>query len=377
MKIAFYSNYLNHHQLPLCLALDRLTNHQFTFVANSQIPEFREKLGYQDMNHQYPFVLRAYETAEAQMQATALARECDVAIIGSAPQHYVTVRLQQKKLTFKYSERIFKEGLRSAFRIRTIGSMLFYHTKYLFSPLYMLCASAYTKQDYQLYGAYIGKCLKWGYFPEVKTYDDVDLVFREKEPASILWAGRLIDWKHPESVVYVAKELKKNGIPFQMNIIGDGEMRMKIEQQIGKHNLQDCVTMLGAMTPEQVRRHMEKSQVFIFTSDRHEGWGAVLNEAMNSGCAVVASKTIGSVPFLISNGVNGLLFDESNWQQLATCITELLQNDKKRIDLGYKAYQTIMNEWNPDTAAERFLQIAECILEKKTVPYTTGPCSKA
>jgi glycosyltransferase involved in cell wall biosynthesis len=41
--------------------------------------------------------------------------------------------------------------------------------------------------------------------------------------------------------------------------------------------------------------------VFIFTSDRNEGWGAVLNEAMGSGCAVVAADLIGSVPYLIEH----------------------------------------------------------------------------
>ena len=34
---------------------------------------------------------------------------------------------------------------------------------------------------------------------------------------------------------------------------------------------------------------MEKADIFLFTSDRREGWGAVANEAMNSACALVVS----------------------------------------------------------------------------------------
>ena len=49
---------------------------------------------------------------------------------------------------------------------------------------------------------------------------------------------------------------------------------------------------------------MEKSEIFLFTSDKGEGWGAVLNESMNSACAVVASHAIGSVPFLLKDGEN-------------------------------------------------------------------------
>jgi hypothetical protein len=37
------------------------------------------------------------------------------------------------------------------------------------------------------------------------------------------------------------------------------------------------------MPPEEVRVHMEQSNIYLFTSDFGEGWGAVLNEAMNSG----------------------------------------------------------------------------------------------
>lgn len=51
------------------------------------------------------------------------------------------------------------------------------------------------------------------------------------------------------------------------------------------------------MKASEVRSYMEKADIYLFTSDFNEGWGAVLNESMNSGCAVVASHAIGSVPF--------------------------------------------------------------------------------
>lgn len=48
MRVAFFSNYLNHHQLPFCLAMDRTTNGQFTFVATKPIA--RRALGYQHVD---------------------------------------------------------------------------------------------------------------------------------------------------------------------------------------------------------------------------------------------------------------------------------------------------------------------------------------
>ena len=65
MKIAFFSNFLNHHQLPLCEALYNSEGVEFLFVACERIPEDRLKMGYEDMNEKYPFVLRAYEDFDA------------------------------------------------------------------------------------------------------------------------------------------------------------------------------------------------------------------------------------------------------------------------------------------------------------------------
>ena len=128
-----------------------------------------------------------------------------------------------------------------------------------------------------------------------------------------MWAGRVIDWKHPEAAIETAKRLKADGQDFELLIIGNGAEEEKIKKAIIENRLQNEVKMLGAMSPDMVREYMEKAQVFLFTSDRQEGWGAVLNEAMNSGCAVVASSMIGAVPYLIDNGNDGLIFKDQDW----------------------------------------------------------------
>ena len=105
--------------------------------------------------------------------------------------------------------------------------------------------------------------------------------------ASILWAGRLIGWKHPDASIELAASLKEKGYFFRMSVIGNGEMEAQLHEMIRRKGVEDCVEMLGAMSPDEVRAHMERADVFLFTSDFNEGWGAVLNESMNSGCAVV------------------------------------------------------------------------------------------
>ena len=141
--------------------------------------------------------------------------------------------------------------------------------------------------------------------------------------------------------------------------------------------LEDRVLLPGAMKPEQVRQHMERANVFLFTSDRNEGWGAVLNEAMNSGCAVAASHAIGSVPFLMRQKENGLIFRSGDWDDLYEKVKNLMSDPALRERYGQAAYETIAGEWNADEAARRFLCLAEALAAGKDTPFAHGPCSRA
>ena len=137
--------------------------------------------------------------------------------------------------------------------------------------------------------------------------------------------------------------------------------------------------MLGAMKPEKVREYMERSEIFLFTSDRNEGWGAVLNEAMNSACAVVASHAIGSVPFLIENGKNGYIYKSEDLDSLYTTVKWMLEHHDERKTISENAYDTLVNEWNAENASKKFLYLAEKILNGVENPdvYKNGVCSKA
>lgn len=303
----------------------------------------------------------------------------DAVIIGSAPDSLIENRLKLNKLTFKYAERFYKTGFKASRYLRNMLAAWLHHGRFQKYPLYMLCASAYTAADCAKFGNYKNRCYKWGYFPELKKYDDINTLVESKKENSLLWVGRLIDWKHPELALRVAKKLKKEGYSFKLNFIGTGELEEKLRTQIKQEDLEDCVSLLGQMRPEKVREYMEKSEIFLFTSDRQEGWGAVLNEAMNSGCAVVASGAIGSVPFLIKDGENGYIYRDGNIDGLYEKVKHLFDNKEVRVKLGKNAYATLYNEWNAAVAADRFVKLVQAIESgsKKVDIFESGPCSKA
>lgn len=375
MKIVFVANYMSHHQLFLSEELCKRAD--YTFVAMSKIDEERLQLGYKDMNKLYDFVLCAYDSEEKMAQALKLILEADVVIWGSAHYEYVESRLNQNKLTFKYSERMFKKGKYSLLKPSSRASYERLFGQHRNRNFYLLAASAYAAEDFRVLHSFPDKAFKWGYFTEVKKYN-IDELIQKKQKASLLWAGRLIPYKHPESVIEVAKRLKKDGACFELTIIGTGCLEEKLKKKIARENLQDCVKMTGAMSPDKVRGYMDNSEVFIFTSDRGEGWGAVLNEAMNSGCAVVASHCIGSVPFLVRHGENGLIYKDGSLKDLYNKVKLLLENAEKRKNIAKNAYETMNSLWSPEIAAERLVEMSQRILDnKEIVPFSDGPCSVA
>ena len=85
MKVSFFSNFLNHHQLPFCREMFRLLGGDFLFIATEKIPQDRLELGYEDMNHKDSYVIRSYESVEQKKKALKAGINSDVVIIGSAP----------------------------------------------------------------------------------------------------------------------------------------------------------------------------------------------------------------------------------------------------------------------------------------------------
>jgi glycosyltransferase involved in cell wall biosynthesis len=169
--------------------------------------------------------------------------------------------------------------------------------------------------------------------------------------------------------------LKDNGYKFDLDIIGTGPMESQIKNMIVSNNLQNEVKLLGSMKPEQVREHMEKANIFLFTSDFNEGWGAVLNESMNSGCGIVASHAIGSVPFLLKNKINGLIYKNGDINHLYQNVKYLLDNEKGCYQMGINAYNTLHESWNAKEAAKRVIKLSEGLLNGNVPVFKDGPCS--
>lgn len=380
MRITFISNFLNHHQIPLCEAFYSNLGEGFSFVQTKSMSNERKRMGWDVQNEKHPYLKCVDEDKSNYKKYIDLVNESDVVIYGAAPYKFVQQRIKNNKLTFFYTERLFKKGILRMFNPLFAKKVLNQFIIPSFKKnIYVLCASAYASYDFRRLFIFNNRTLKWGYFPEVKKFDLNDLKkIKSHDLIKILWVGRFLKLKHVEDAIKIAYRLKTEGYSFKLDIIGTGLRECYLRKLIIKKNVENVIKIHGAMTSENVRVYMERANIYLFTSDFNEGWGAVLNESMNSGCAVIASHAIGSVPYLIKNGNNGLIYENGNVDDLYKNVKKIINNKKLQEKLSENAYKTMSETWNASIAVERLVQISEKIIKKERCNlFSDGPCSIA
>lgn len=382
MRLVFVSNYINHHQMPVSLELNRLCREHggcYTFVQTQPMERERVAMGWGENLSEADFVRNYWENERGCQQ---MIDEADAVIFGGCEdEKYIEARLAAEKPVWRYSEPLYKTGRYKFVSPRGLKKKYHDHTRYRKKRVYLLCAGAYVAGDFRLVGAYGGKRFRYGYFPAFRQYDPEKLM-TEKNQASpgqlrLLWAARMIDWKHPETALQVAAGLQRQGISLRLDMIGDGVLAQEIQRQARALGIEQCVFFPGYRNPEETREYMEKAHIFLATSDRQEGWGAVVNEAMNSGCALIAAKGMGAAPYLVRHGENGLLYNHNNSRQAVELALKLAGDASLRQRLGNAAYETVRTLWNPQVAAQRLYACIAAEMSGLPLPeYEEGPLSR-
>ena len=396
MTIAYFSNFLNHHQKLVADVLAGTKGVDYIFVETVPMYEWLKKDGYSEFS-EVPYVLRAWESHELYNKAIELAKNVDVALFGGPEvlEFQVTRARYTDKLSFEVSERWLKRGWVNLFSPRLLKSLWYYHTLFKKKPYYKLCSSAFCAKDQYKLKTYLGKCYKWGYFTSVDENFDVEanLDNHSSDIIQLMWCSRFLTLKHPELPILLAKILKDKHYRFHLNMFGSGKKLAASKKMVSNLNLDDVVSFMGNMPNNILLQEMRKHQIFLFTSDQNEGWGAVANESMSNGCVIVVSDAIGSVPYLVKNKTTGLIFkspnkhtgfnmvsmsiDKAALQSLSSNVEWLLNNPDERRKIAINAYKHMNEIWSPTNAALNLLELIECLKCNKETSIVEGPCSKA
>lgn len=377
MKVIFISNVLTPHQVHLCDELHENRDIVFKFIEGCDIDKSTLPVGWR-FTEERDYVVTHRQLMKNFSHYMSEINEADAVIYGSAPFELIKNRVSEDKLTFIYSERIYKnirQWLKYPFHLFRFARR--YWGK---KNSYLLAASAFSTGDYNKLGCFINKSLKWGYFtavPAINIKKNLEAPHRDVSRLKILYTSRFLFLKHPDIPIKVAEKLRALGIPFELNMFGDGPLYAEIQSLIVEKGLRDCVKLHGCVANSSIIKAMQDHDIFLFTSDKNEGWGAVSNEAMSNGCVLIASDAIGSAPFLIKEGVTGFMFRDQDIHDLTAKVL-LLANDKElRKRIAENAYRQMTEIWSPESAASRLVHTISSIMNNASSDYDDGPCSFA
>lgn len=173
-----------------------------------------------------------------------------------------------------------------------------------------------------------------------------------------LYVGRLDKRKGLMDLLRAFARL--SGTSAHLIFAGDGPDRSILENY-AEQNAISHVHFTGLQNYSELPRTYTMSDVFVLPS-HHEPWGAVINEAMNFGLPIVASRVVGAAADLVLDGGNGLLFEPGDVAGLADCLQVLLARPGLRQRMGKESADRIAG-WNYDCGVNGVLAALRSVVQ--------------
>nr|WP_288373830.1 glycosyltransferase [uncultured Algoriphagus sp.] len=160
-----------------------------------------------------------------------------------------------------------------------------------------------------------------------------------REGISILFVGRLVFWKGPQLALEIFKSLSILRPDIQLNMIGDGDLKMKLLDEINKNNMGNQVRLLGALSQDEIIRYMDSSDIFLYPAKYETSSGAVdtqglvIQEAQAMELPVICSD-VGGIKYGMVDGETGFLVKEGDIDGFLEKIQLLIDQSDLREKMG-------------------------------------------
>lgn len=151
------------------------------------------------------------------------------------------------------------------------------------------------------------------------------------KPIVITYSGRLVVLqKNIMAYAELAERLVELGVPFKMNIIGDGSHYDTLRSRLGGLIGAGLVNLPGRQTHTQIIETLKQSDVFVLLSD-FEGLPLSMLEAMALGVIPVVREMKSGIPEVLENGVSGFITPRDSVIAMAKVLQQLqAQPDLRR-----------------------------------------------
>lgn len=167
----------------------------------------------------------------------------------------------------------------------------------------------------------------------------------------VLHIGRLVKWKRVDLLIDAFSHVLVTHPKAELVIIGDGPETTNLKQQAQKLGIDGCIRFVGAIYDSKtLGAYMNESTIYVLA-----GMGGLsINDAMTYGLPIICSVCDGTERDLVTDGINGLFFEENNPIDLSTKINRLLADADACKRMGKESERIIMEKININAVAKRF-----------------------
>ncbi|HXV23439.1 MAG TPA: glycosyltransferase family 4 protein [Alphaproteobacteria bacterium] len=152
--------------------------------------------------------------------------------------------------------------------------------------------------------------------------------------------ARLIESKAPADLL-AAWRIFTEALPPERRpslvFVGDGPLLAELERAAAGL---DTIRFAGFRNQTELPAFYAMADLLVLPS-RREPWGLVVNEAMNAGCAILASDRVGAALDLVRDGVNGMVFPAGSVPALASSLERLFAEPSRLAEMGRQSLRMI------------------------------------
>lgn len=159
-------------------------------------------------------------------------------------------------------------------------------------------------------------------------------------PVRLGYAGRIVkSQKRADCLVKIAKRLRDKGVPFYMEIAGEGDVQRALEEEIIQDRLQEAVNFVGVIRRMEISAFWKRQDIMLSCSEV-EGHSISQAEAMASGAVPVITNVSGAEDDVLE-GQNGFLVEVGDIDGIVEKICYLHRNRNKLVQMGRYAHASI------------------------------------
>jgi glycosyltransferase involved in cell wall biosynthesis len=181
-----------------------------------------------------------------------------------------------------------------------------------------------------------------------------------EQPLRFITVARLSRGKGHTYSLQAMERLKADGLDFEFQIVGGGDLEQEIRDEIASRGLSSRVSLTGTLSEEEIVQQLREADVLLLTSHGlFEAAPVCVMEAMSTGVPTITS-IIGGTRDMVTDGMDGYLVSQENVDEIESAMRDLIQNRSKIERLGKAARARAEKDFDYRVQATRLLR---CIQE--------------